>query len=209
MYEYIIYFHCSLAIIGIALLFFNNSKGDLRRRVEGLKKEGGSRLSETALLKKRKNQEIDKEVAESISFLRNLLLLGTGRRMSRDFVITRLSRKDGYLKPAFLGMLSRLRVNQREEAMDFFSSYAGTSRAREFAGVLLQWDDLDPLALSEILLSHQKSIGEIRMTEKIRRDETISDLIYLPVVINVLVICVNFIYTSYYLKQQEMFQLLF
>lgn len=209
MYEYRIYFYCSLTIIGIVLLFFTNNPGNLRRRVEGLRKKGRIRLSETAILKRREHQEIDREVAECISFLRNLLLLGTGRRMSRDFVISRLGRKDGHLKPAFLGMLSRLRVNQREEALEFFSSHAGTTRAREFAGVLLQWDDLDPLALSEILLSHQKSIGEIRMTEKLRRDETISDLIYLPVVINVLVICVNFIYTSYYLKQQEMFQLLF
>ena len=129
--------------------------------------------------------------------------------MSRDFVISRLARRDGSLKSAFLGMLSRLRVNQREEAMDFFASQLGTTRGREFAGILLQWDDLDPLALSEILLSHQKSISEIRMTDKIRKDETISDLIYLPVVLNVLVICVNFIFTSYYLKQQEMFQMLF
>lgn len=209
MYEYSFCIWASLLIMGITLLFFPKKTGNLRKRMETLGKEGRSIIPKNKILQRRKEQEVDREIAENISFLRNFLLLGTGRRMSRDFVISRLGRREGLLKPGFLGMLSRLRINQREEAIDFFASHAGTPRAREFAGVLLQWDDLDPLALSEILLSHQKSISEIRMTEKIRKDENISDLIYLPVVINVLVICVNFIYTSYYLKQQEMFQLLF
>ncbi|MDX9888012.1 MAG: hypothetical protein RBS51_01985 [Anaerovoracaceae bacterium] len=198
-----------LWIGGVLLLLFPKKPGKLHQRLAGLRVETRNKIGKTTFFQRRKHQEVDREIGESISFLRNLLLLGTGRRMSRDFVISRLAKRDGFLKPGFLGMLSRLRVNQRQEAMEFFAAYAGTTRGKEFAGVLLQWDDLDPLALSEILLSHQKSIGEIRMTEKIRRDETISDLIYLPVVINVLVICVNFIFTSYYLKQQEMFQMLF
>lgn len=200
---------CTLWVVGIFLLFFPRKPGGLRKRVEVLRQEGKEKIFRTTLFRRNKQQEIDREIGENISFLRNLLLLGTGRRMSRDFVISRLARRDGNLKPAFLGMLARLRVNQREEAMEFFASHAKSTRGKEFAGVLLQWDDLDPIALSEILLSHQKSLGEIRMTEKLRKDETISDLIYLPVVINVLVICVNFIFTSYYLKQQEMFEMLF
>ena len=209
MLKFGLYIWMFLWVTGIIILFFSEKPGVLRQRVEALKEEGRDKVVKSNFFQIRKQQEIDREIGESISFLRNLLLLGTGRRMSRDFVISRLARRDGSLKSAFLGMLSRLRVNQREEAMDFFASQLGTTRGREFAGILLQWDDLDPLALSEILLSHQKSISEIRMTDKIRKDETISDLIYLPVVLNVLVICVNFIFTSYYLKQQEMFQMLF
>jgi hypothetical protein len=209
MIEYGLYIWISLWVVGIFILVLPRRTGALSQRLEKVKDRGRKRVIATNLFQKRKYQEIDWEIGESISFLRNLLLLGTGRRMSRDFVINRLARRDGVLKPAYLGMLSRLRVNQREEAVDFFVAHTGTARSREFVGVLLQWDDLDPLALVEILLSHQKSIAEIRMTEKIRKDETISDLIYLPVVINVLIICVNFIFTSYYLKQQEMFQMLF
>lgn len=209
MIGYGIYIWSILWTVGITLLFYPKKTSALRQRLEDVKVKGKHRVFRTGIFEKRKHQEIDREIGESISFLRNLLLLGTGRRMSRDFVITRLSQRNGILKPAYLGMLSRLRVNQRKEAVEFFKNYTGTSRAREFAGVLVQWDDLDPLSLGEILLSHQKSISEIRMTEKIRKDETISDLIYLPVVLNVLVICINFIYTAYYLRQIEMFQLLF
>lgn len=209
MIKYGFYIWLVFWIVGVIILFFPKKPRDLRRRLEAAKDKGKKKIIARNLFQKRKQAEIDREISISITFLRNLLFLGTGRRMSRDFVISRLASRDGILKAAFLGMLSRLRVNQRKEAMDFFIANTGTIRGKEFVGVLLQWDDLDPLALGEILMSHQKSIAELRMTEKIRKDETISDLIYLPVVLNVLVICVNFIFTSYYLKQEEMFQMLF
>lgn len=209
MLEYGLYIWIGLFIIGTFVLFTPKNSGRLQRSLEKVKEKGKNKFIKHSIFQRRKQEEINREIGESISFLRNTLLLGTGRRVSRDFLISRLASREGVLKRGYLGMLSRLRVNQREEAIDFFATHAGTARAREFAGLLLQWDELDPLALTEILLSHQKSLSEIRMTERIRRDETISDLIYLPVVVNILVVCVNFIFTSYYLKQQEMFEMLF
>lgn len=209
MLKYGIYFWVVFWIAGVIILFAPKKLGSLRKRLEVAKEESKYRVTKSGLFQRKRQRAVDREIGESISFLRNLLFLGGGRRMSRDFIISRLARRDGILKPGLLGMLSRLRVNQREEAIDFFVSYAETPRSGEFAGVLLQWDDLDPMALSEILVSHQKSLNEIRMTERIRKDETISDLIYLPVVVNVLLVCINFIFISYYLKQQEMFQMLF
>ena len=169
MLEKGLYLWIVILVLGIIFLLLPDKPGNLLKRIENTRVKGISIASKTDFFQKKRQREIDKEIGENISFLRNLLLLGTGRRMSRDFVISRLARREGDLKPSFLGMLSRLRVNQNEEAIEFFANSAGTIRSREFAGLLIQWDDLDPIALTEILLSHQKSIGEIRMTEKIGR----------------------------------------
>ena len=106
-------------------------------------------------------------------------------------------------------MLSHQRLNRKQKALEAFSSYVQVPMARELAGLLLQWDELESKVISEILTSHQKTLRDIRMTQQTRRDETMSDLIYLPAVFNVLIICVNFIYISYYINQQEVFRLLF
>jgi uncharacterized protein YneF (UPF0154 family) len=46
------------------------------------------------------------------------------------------------------------------------------------------------------------------MTVQKRRDETVSDLIYLPVVINVMLVFINFIYVGYFIDQKEMLTIL-
>jgi hypothetical protein len=46
-----------------------------------------------------------------------------------------------------------------------------------------------------------------RLTEQKKKDEMISDMVYFPVVVNILVIFVNFIYVAYFLDQKEMLQM--
>lgn len=166
-------------------------------------------ISKTQYMKHKRGEKADMEIYESISFMRNIMALGNGRNINADYLISQLSERDSQLKTAYIKMLSLLRVNKKAEAAEAFSDEAGTVMGREFAGLLLQWDELDPAALSEILLSHQKNIKEVRVTARKKRDEAISDLIYLPVVANVMMICINCIYTTYYLQQQEMFEMFF
>ena len=72
----------------------------------------------------------------------------------------------------------------------------------------VQWDEIDPKQVLETLQSHQKSIREARLTIQKRRDETVSDLIYLPVVVNIMLIFINFIYIGYFIDQREMLTVL-
>ncbi len=104
-------------------------------------------------------------------------------------------------------MLKLLRINQTKEAAALFSQRVGTTAGRDFASLLLQWDRLEPSQLLETLHSYEKNMKAIRLTEQKRRDEIISDMIYFPVVVNILAIFINFIYVAYFIDQKELLQI--
>lgn len=154
-----------------------------------------------------REKKMDKEIFESITFLRNLASIEKGRSSSTDYIIEQLSEHNGLLQPIFIKMLNLLRVNKPKEAAALFAQKVGTSAGRDFAGLLIQWDRLEPGELLETLLSYEKSMKAVRLTDQKRRDEVVSDLIYFPVVVNILVIFINFIYVAYFLDQKEMLQM--
>jgi hypothetical protein len=154
---------------------------------------------------KRKGEKIDKEIYESISFLRNIIALGNGRKVSSDHIIEQLSHREGVLQPIYIRMLRFLRLGRLEDAIKAFSGEAFTQAGLEFGDLLLKWDVLDPFGLTEILISYQKGIKEARGTIQRKRDEIVSELIYFPVVLNVFVIFMNFILVGYFMEQRYMF----
>ena len=154
-----------------------------------------------------REKKVDREIFESITFLRNMASLERGRNCSTDDIVEKLSEHNGLLQPIFIRMLHLLRINQPKEAAALFSQKAGTQAGKDFAGLLIQWDSLEPGELLETLLSYEKSMKAARLTDQKRRDEIISELIYLPVVVHILVIFINFIYVAYFLDQREMLQM--
>lgn len=152
-------------------------------------------------------KKMDREIFESITFLRNLASIEKGRSSSADYIIEQLSEHNGLLQPVFIKMLNLLRVNKPKDAAELFAQKVGTPSGRDFAGLLLQWDMMEPGELLETLLSYEKSMKSARLTDQKRRDEVISDLIYFPVVVNILAIFINFIYVAYFLDQKEMLQM--
>lgn len=159
--------------------------------------------------KQRENKIIDKEVYEAISFLRNIISIERGKQMGTDFIIEQLSEREGLLQNTYIKMLSFLRINKKNEAQKIMADRFETAIGKEFASLLIKWDEINPGELSEILMSHQKSIKEIRITQQRRRDEAVSDLLYFPVIINVVLIFINFIYVGYFINQKEILQMLF
>ena len=160
------------------------------------------------LIRTYREKKMDREIFESITFLRNLASIEKGRSSSTDYIIEKLSEHNGLLQPIFIRMLNLLRVNQpKEAAAAFFSQKVGTPAARDFAGLLIQWDRLEPGELLETLLSYEKSMKAVRLTDQKRRDEIVSDLIYFPVVVNILAIFINFIYVAYFIDQKEMLRM--
>jgi hypothetical protein len=159
-------------------------------------------------MEKSKQSRTDMEIYEAISFLRNITILGKGGTLSADAVLEQLIFHRGSLSQIYAKTLRLLRQNQKEEAIVYFSETAATEISKDFARLLIQWDEIDPKQLLETLLSHQKNIREARQTVQKRRDETVSDLIYLPVVVNVMLVFINFIYVGYFIDQREMLTML-
>ncbi|MDO4553041.1 MAG: hypothetical protein Q4C22_05840 [Bacillota bacterium] len=156
------------------------------------------------MVRRREQKRMDMEIYEGISLLRNLTILGKGSAVPADYILEELAQHKGLLQPVCGRTLHLLRMNRREEAEAYFARAVGTPISRDFARLLLQWDAIDPKDLLETLLSHQKNIKEIRTTAQKRKDETISDLVYLPVVLNVMLVFINFLYVGYFMDQREL-----
>lgn len=159
-------------------------------------------------LERNRLEHAEVEIFEAISFMRNLIAIGEEGSLSSDTLIEQLILHRGDLSPIYSGTLNLLRQNRREDAINYFSESVGTKNSKDFARLLIQWDSIEPKQLHETLLSHQKNIREDRITNQKRRDEIISDLIYLPVVINIMLIFINFIYVGYFIDQKEMLTML-
>jgi hypothetical protein len=151
----------------------------------------------------------DREIYEAISFLRNVTAVGMSGSMSADLALQRLSENRGVLQPTYAKTLGLLRLNKREEAAKQFAEAVGDGLGLDFIRVVLQWDDIDPRELTASLISYQKSLKEMRVTARKKRDELLSDLIYIPVIINILLIFMNFIFIAYFAEQRDMLSNLF
>jgi hypothetical protein len=151
----------------------------------------------------------DREIYEAISFLRNVTAVGMSGSMSADLALQRLSENGGILRPVYAKTLGLLRLNRRDEAAKQFGEAVGGGLGLDFIRVVLQWDDIDPRELTASLISYQKSLKEMRVTARKKRDELLSDLIYLPVVVNILLIFMNFIFIAYFAEQRDMLSGLF
>ena len=160
-------------------------------------------------LKKQREEKIDKELYESISLLRNIITLGNGRAAGSDYIVELLSHREGILQPVYVRMLRFLRIGKLEDAVKAFSDEAVTPVGGEFGNLLLKWDSLDPIELTEILISYQKSIKEAKRTSQRKQDEIVSEVIYLPVVLNILIIFINFIVVGYFMEQKYMLSMMF
>lgn len=158
--------------------------------------------------KKHRKELMDREIQEGISFLRNAIAIGRGKVAGSDPMIEELCGHRGLLSPIYGQMLRLLRHNKKTEAISCFAETVDTDAAKEYGRLLIQWDEIDPRELMETLISHQKNMKEVSLTLRKKRDETISDLIYLPVVVNLMVVFINFIYVAYFLDQKEMLLLL-
>lgn len=156
-------------------------------------------------IKNFKMDQRDKEIYEAISYLRNMNTIGSAQGMSADSLLEELAQLQGGMKKIYLKMLSLLRVNDKEKSAEVMYESVGSEISKDFGRLIIRWDDIDPKELMEILVSHQKAIKEKRNTYQKKKDEIISDIIYLPVVLNVILILFNFIYVAYFIEQQTMF----
>lgn len=160
------------------------------------------------LVEKSRREKADIEIYEAISFMRNIIAIGKGGSHSSDSLIEELIQRRGILAPVYAKTLHLLRQNQKNEGAEYFAGATATKSGRELGRLLIKWDEIEPQQLSETLLSHQINIRETRATILKRRDEMVSDLIYLPVVVNIMLIFINFIYVGYFIDQREMLMML-
>jgi hypothetical protein len=168
----------------------------------------GGRLA-ASLSAPRRKERMDRELFDAIGTVRNIIASSAGARIPADALFEQLARADGEVAAAFRRALPLLRVNRRAEMARRFSEDVGTPMAGDLIRILARWDEVSPEKLSSTLLSYRDAIKEARTTALKRRGETLSDLVYFPAVLNMLVVLMNFIFVSYYIEQKDLFEQLF
>ncbi len=150
-----------------------------------------------------KREKLEMELSESLAYVKNLVILGRGKSISAELLLTELSDVTRLLSPVFLDMAHWLHLNEKEKAAESLSSRFGTGFSKEIGHFLSCWEDIDPSELLSSVELFQSALREERMTRQMSRDEAVSDLAYFPVVINCMAVLLNFIYVAYFIAQKD------
>jgi len=159
----------------------------------------------------KKEEQVNKEIYTALSVLRNHASADTAENaaVTTDYILEQFALSEGILAKPYAGALRHLRTGRREEAIESFTTAAGVELARDFIMLVLDWDAVPPHKLKKTVVAFQNALKETRTTTLVRKNEALSDLVYLPVVACVLVIFVNFIYVAYFAEQRALLAELF
>ena len=214
MKEIIPYILLALFWTGAALVFTDSGKAGRRIRAlagKGMDKAGSSgpvKAIKTAAARRQKEKLRD-ELSECLSYTRNIAILGSRQRVSAGELLTALAGQAVLLKPVFLDMAHALNLNDRERAAGALYSVLREPFAKDIGGFLASWEDIEPEGMLQTLEVYRNMLREERITRIRKRDELLSDIIYFPVVLNCMVVLLNFLYVAYFLQQKELLELFF
>ena len=154
-------------------------------------------------------KKMSQELSEALSYIRNLVILGRGEKMSVELLMEELSGICDRLAPVFTDMERSLHINDKDRASRYLYDAIGESFAKDIGTFLAHWEDIPPKELLSSVEAYRSTLREIRQTELKKRDEIISDIVYFPVVLNSMVVLLNFIYVAYFLEQKEALSIMF
>jgi hypothetical protein len=160
----------------------------------------------------KRREQAAREIFSALSILRNQASAAAGAHaaaIQTDALLEQFAQSDGVLRPAYRGALRLLRTGRAGEAIDFFTEAVGVSLARDYIMLVIEWDEIPPERLLGTIAAFRNAMKETRTTELMRKNEILSDVVFLPVVAGVLVVFVNFIYVAYFAEQREMLTQLF
>lgn len=151
----------------------------------------------------RRKEKMLKELSESLAYINNLVVLGRGKNISAELLLTELSGFCKLLGPVFLDMAHSLHVNERARAEKALEKALGEGFASDIGRFLAGWDDLPPDEMAESVELYSSTLREERESRLRARDELVSDLIYFPAIANSMLVMLNFVYVAFFMQQRE------
>ena len=204
-----------LFFLGIILLFIP-SKVELKDRIQSLFGTDNANEKETTFSRKAKivrakyyKRKYEADLAECLAYIKNNVVLGRGNSISSEVLLSELAEFSKYLDKVFLKMAGYMHVNDKSAAAKCLGNVVGGKYAEDIGRFLAGWDDIPPSELLGTVTAYQDTLRSAMATEQKKRDEVISDLIYLPVVIECMGILLNFVYVGLFLQQREALAILF
>lgn len=154
------------------------------------------------LLRKEYREKQNTEIYNAIIQLKNICISTKDKPLSSDFMLEHLGKFANYTKPLFIQTLAIWRLGDEEKAVQHFSKSIDTKIASEFARFLTKLDRTDPSELVEQLELLQSSVREIKTTNTLKRQEIISNIMFIPIITATLIILLNFIVITIWLNIQ-------
>lgn len=152
-----------------------------------------------AVLNKYNQRKKDKELYKALLQLKNLVIVQKDSPMSGEFLVEHLTKFTKVTKHTFSKTLAIMREGSNADAADYFKAGIGTKLGIEFANILTKLDELNPSELEEQLILIQSSVSDERVTEKMKQQDMISNLIFIPIVATAIVILLNFVIITVWL----------
>ncbi len=157
----------------------------------------------------RKREAMQRDLAESLSYIKNLVVIGRGETMSAQLLLEELSELSKDLGPVFLSMARCIQLFDKQTAARQLYEALPFSYAKDIGEFLAGWEDIPPADLLNTVEVYRSALREDRLTRQKRRDEAVSDLVYFPVVVNAMAVLLNFIYVAYFIQQRDALSILF
>lgn len=133
------------------------------------------------------------ELYQCISQLKNLASIQQKKPPSSLAIIEQLSKFARLTRPAFNQMISLWQTNEKDEAVKQFKEAIGTKEGEHVANIILRLDELKPYELKGQLILFQEELKRQRETEKLRKNQQKSYVIYSLVTATIFVILTNFL----------------
>ena len=140
---------------------------------------------------------------ESLAYINNLVVLGRGRSISTELLLTELAGFCKTLGPVFLDMAHSLHINDRARADTALEKVLGEGFASDIGRFLAGWDELPPDEMAQSVELYSSALREERESRMRARDELVSDLIYFPAIANSMLVMLNFVYVAFFMQQRE------
>ncbi len=158
-----------------------------------------------ALQRYRKSQ-IDKELFETMTQLKNLCIAQASAPMSGDYLIEQLLKFSNLTKPAYTKLLSLWRLGCAEEGCEVFATLLNTKMSNELSSIFIKLEKINPVELASQLELFQNHVREERMTSFQKKQEALSYVLYSPVIASAFMIMLNFMIIVIWMDTMDLMQ---
>lgn len=146
---------------------------------------------------------MERELCGCLAYMQNLITAGRAASVSAELLLQELSELSEHLSPAFHAMMHSLRLGDEQAAEQAFCGALSRDYTLDVARLIIAWETTDPKELAAAIEAYRDLLRNRRHTAACKRDEWISDLAYFPVVMNAMVLLLNFMYVAYFIEQRE------
>lgn len=160
-------------------------------------------LAILSMIKTIQNRKKDTEIYRILIQLKNIAITQKDKPYSADYTINQLIKFSRLTKKALINFLMFYNLGKEEEAYERFTNDIHTKMGNEVGMILLKLDKLNPLELMNQIDIIKERTREKHITEKHRKQNTVSDFIYLPIIIPVFILFLNFIMITIWIPKIE------